>query len=867
MPNGHLPLLLFPQPEPAERSKMARGGGALRIPGIERQRARLAPQFATLLQALDNRRLRLEQFAPVQNPELVLILEVVGDVGNFAKAVARVPALDWLVEWARDQVAPDEDFRNETSPEKTLADRLFLLGTNEEALTQLLALWDRYQRDPEVKFEKGLAPFKHVFSHLRTIRPWDVTDRIDRHMRAYWQDRVDSEEERILFEIDAWHYPSPARNTVVALEVQRLVAGLGGRVLGQSLIDDIRYHGFLAELPAAGVETILAGDTPLIHSDRIMYFRPRAQAIRDANDTAPAAPGVVRPAQEGLGPPVVALLDGLPLPNHPLLEGRLVVDDPDGWETTYEAKDRMHGTAMASLILHGELDAREGALQRAVYVRPILRPDPADFNQRRSEQTPNDTLLIDLIHRAVKRIFEGEAGEPPVAPSVRVINLSVGDVHREFVREMSPWARLLDWLSNRYRVLFVVSAGNYIGPVALQAPRGTLASLSPQQRTALAVAGFTRDASERRLLSPAESINAVTVGALSADTSTPMIAGTRFDLGVTDGVSPISRVGLGYKRAIKPDVVMPGGRILYTERMTGPPNPTVLDCVRSAAAPGHRVAIAPLPGGPLDSTGYTRGTSNSAALASRTAARIYDALDEIRTGGTQIGPPEFDAVLIKALLVHGASWGSLPNPLLAELSSRPTHAAIADGRRRHAAEKDFVSRWIGYGAVDADRSVHCTQERATLIGVGELSDGEANVFSCPLPPSLARVRAWRRLTLTLAWLSPINAAHLAYRCARLWVSPPRAELGVVRTNGVHDKAALRGTVQHECLEGEQAVAFVDGDRLSFKVNCAADAGGLSVQVQFALCVSLEVAVGAGIPVYDEVRARIAAPVRVGAART
>jgi len=26
---------------------------------------------------------------------------------------------------------------------------------------------------------------------------------------------------------------------------------------------------------------------------------------------------------------------------------------------------------------------------------------------------------------------------------------------------MSPWARLLDWLSYRYKILFVISAGNH----------------------------------------------------------------------------------------------------------------------------------------------------------------------------------------------------------------------------------------------------------------------------------------------------------------------------------------------------------------------------------------------------------------------
>lgn len=46
-----------------------------------------------------------------------------------------------------------------------------------------------------------------------------------------------------------------------------------------------------------------------------------------------------------------------------------------------------------------------------------------------------------------------------------VINLSIGDPARPFIHTPSPWARLLDWLSWKYRVLFCVSAGNYMDAI------------------------------------------------------------------------------------------------------------------------------------------------------------------------------------------------------------------------------------------------------------------------------------------------------------------------------------------------------------------------------------------------------------------
>src|SRR5690606_28802956 len=111
-----------------------------------------------------------------------------------------------------------------------------------------------------------------------------------------------------------------------------------------------------------------------------------------------------------------------------------------------------HGTTMASLIIHGELDSQETPLRRPLYTRPIMKPNPYAFGIR-SEHIPEDILPVDLIHRAVRRIFEGDGDEGPVAPNVKVINISIGDLSRPFDRQMSPWAKLLDFLSLKYNVL------------------------------------------------------------------------------------------------------------------------------------------------------------------------------------------------------------------------------------------------------------------------------------------------------------------------------------------------------------------------------------------------------------------------------
>ena len=72
----------------------------------------------------------------------------------------------------------------------------------------------------------------------------------------------------------------------------------------------------------------------------------------------------------------------------------------------------------------------------------------------------------------------------------------------------------------------------------------------------------------------------------------------------------------------------------------------------------------------------------------------------------------------------------------------------------------------------------------------------------------------------------------------------------------------RGTVQQEVLEGNDAIAFADGDELVFKVNCAEDGGKLPVAVPFALCITLEVGEGVELPIYQEIRERVSTRVDV-----
>lgn len=855
------PLLILPAPgEPERRKKKSGGGGQPHLPSRERQGERLGPRFSILQQALDARRARLQTEAAGITPEEVVVLETVGPVEGFIVAVRNIEGLEWLGEVEEEDIPPDDDFfvadrEGAARLDKTLRGRVFLILTNQQALQQLLSLWDSWKAGNVLAH--GLGKWGDVFAQLRDVRPWGVQDRlIETGILDDWRERVNHNDEVIPCEIELWFRNDPRRRRTARDRVVSLVGGLGGQVLQEATIEEIAYQAVLVRLPVGAVRPILeeAGqDTAFVQCEQIQFFRASGQmagVIVEDERTVDAAR--IEPPAPPLGEPVVALLDGLPLQNHQRLAGRLVVDDPDGYETQYPANERRHGTAMASLILHGDLASGDGALNRPLYVRPILRPDQHAWRQPRPEVVSEETLVVDLLHRAVRRLFESEGNQPAAAPQVCVINLSIGIRDRVFDGALSPLARLLDWLAWKYRLLFVVSAGNHAHDLELAVPRGQASALTPQEFQVEVVRAVARDARNRRLLSPGEAVNVLTVGAIHSDASTDAPPPNTTPPFVNQELpSLINAQGMGYRRGIKPEALLPGGRLVLRESLTQTQNARFEVLVQSRA-PGQRVAAPGPTPGDLAYTWHTRGTSNATALASRFASQFYDVLEELRNeSGGEVIDALPRSVWIKALLVHGASWGPAGD-LLYQILRTPQNSRQF---------KEYVTRLLGYGALDPARVRECTQYRATALSGGLLQGDQAHVHRFPLPPSLSGQAGWRRLTVTLAWITPVNTAHQAWRRADLWFTPPPTPLQVSRREADW-RAVQRGTIQHEVLEGDRAAAFVDGDSLEILVSCRADAGALEDPIPYALATTLEVAADIGVPVYEEVRERVRAQVRI-----
>jgi hypothetical protein len=619
------PLLILPKPENIGPPPGPRRGGEPLVPTRATQANRIGPSFARLKDALNRgpeRVLELRNDPTALAPDRVIVFEIAGTVADFARAAARVPGLELMIEYETENL-PDEFFAEKDTrvgregqrrEDHLVGGHFYLAMPDVTALGEFLRLWDRWAAGHEL--DKGLAPFKHLFAQLRTVRPWGPQDRIPDETIAYWREEARLNPDRpVRTEVELWFRGTPERREQTGRDFRANVAAAGGAVLHEALIPEIAYQGALIDIPAAAIPELIARrNVALAFADDVMFLRPQtvfsasleADALEDGGPPGDQPPAV--------GQPIAALLDGVPLQGHERLAGRLSLDDPDDLESRALGNRRLHGKAMASLILHGDLNAPEPALTRPLYVRPLMIA-PAEID----EHTPGDRLLIDTLYHAIVRI-KGTPEQQGVAPTVFLVNLSLGDRRRPFANLVSPLARLLDFLAAKYDIVFLVSAGNINDHLVLPEFNhwADFEAATAEARERAVLTALFAAKHERSLLSPAEAVNVLTIGAQHTDSVANRVAVNMAVDPFDDPALPNAScaIGLGYRRAVKPDLFLPGGREHVRMAAAGAG-------VRLRFGPPQRIyslgAAAPDSAnrGRLNQTAYADGTSAATALATR----------------------------------------------------------------------------------------------------------------------------------------------------------------------------------------------------------------------------------------------------------
>ncbi len=924
----NLPLLLFPKARNAKPKSRPFPPSKPHFPDLLRQSERIEPKLEKIEKLFEIDRGILAETMSGTEPEFVLVIETASRIDKLQQAINDTEGLEWLAEWDEDispdedfyeipKIGIDffknniksvenrqqskkihrffllnnyiddkgqlllDDLSALSLPEdivhlkqeiieaisntkkKELDGRLFLTMSNHRGLEELISLWKKWKTDRKLPHGKG--KWKEVFELIKDIRRWGIQEQlIETGVLKDWEKSIqDTDDKPVRFQLELFYRKNRDQRRLNESNVKTLITKMGGTLISPFIdMENIGFHAVKSELPASCIHQIVdkvkvgLTDLALLHFSGIMFYRLTGQTII-------STPSETETVSEGPPPdvsvsktPIVAILDGVPFIKHPWLKDRLIVDDADFLEAEYQQGERKHGTAMASLVIHGELEANVLPLTRPVYFRPILQPDPSSRGWRGLdvvEYVPDEVFYEDRIERAVRRMFEREGDTSPQAPDIKIINLSFGDPSRLFDHTLSPCAKLLDWLSWQYKVLFCISVGNCLTAIDLNLNQAEFQNTNDNEKKGITLKAINKQSPERRLISPAESINNITVGAIHTDSSTFKNLPNQVDILPDPKLpSPINRLGYGFRRSIKPEILFSGGRQLYIPPILESesifkPNPSLMMSGQQVAVEGKEI-------GSENGKAFTRGTSNATALATRAAAMIYEVINDIRQDQPDKITNDQVSILVKTLLVHGANKADVIETLEDHLKP------IAPVKKF----KEFISKFTGYGSVDVQRVLNCTEQRATVIGCGTISQKQVHEFRLPLPIGLANENKWRRLTITLSWFTPINSGHRYYRKAALFFEPPQKTdfLHLIRSEADHNQVK-RGTVQHEILESDKISDYQDGDFLIIPVQCRADATeNLDDLIDYSIAVTLEVKENINIQIYNKIKAGIQAQAQI-----
>ncbi|MBH5403069.1 S8 family peptidase [Bradyrhizobium sp. CNPSo 4010] len=762
-------------------------------------------------------------------PERLLVFELTGSVNNFARAAARVPGLEFI---GTEDLDEDDDDRSPV---------LYLLVPDAAALRQMLSLWRTWLDDKALP--RGFTPWRDLFLQLREIRPWGPRDRVTPEDLSVLANEHADEQGRIRLEIELVFRKDGSASEKAA---RQALAAVNAEVISATRIEGAGYHALLAYVPQIELLRIIElGNEGLVAEETILFIRP--QSITQIDVIEVEEGGEAPPSSQPQGNPIAAILDAVPLAGHPHLLGRLLVDDMFNLEPL-SVGPRVHGTAMASAVLFGDLNDPMSPVDRKVHFVNVMYAPEGPDNQ---ERFPN-RLPADLFHEAIARMKEGPE---PSAPEVIIVNVSLGDKNKPFAGQLSGWARVVDYLAFRYGLLIVISAGNHFH--SLQATDLNTAafealSAPDKAKAALKLSGLSM--ASRRLLAPSEAINALTVGALHGDAhpTPPALPAWIFDVWADTGLCNISSaLGPGYGGSTKPDLLAKGGR--HHVRLSPASGSYSLTPLTNAAASfgGIKVAVPPNPPNMAD-TGRTIGTSVAAAITTGLAIRAHELLEAAYEDFLDISGAH-RALLLKSLLTHCARWTSARDLVVEVIGP-------ADSRQ-HVRQRDNVRRYLGYGAIDPALALSCANDRATLWAVGNLFPDQAHSYSVPIPIAISGKAEPHEIAATVTWFAPPRVGAANYRGARLKLLDPN-DLGMLGLSAEKHQPdsnqSHRGTVIHRRWTGTRAAVVAQDGEMNITVQREPDE--FSQAVPYAFLVTIEMA--GATELYAEVQARIAVKPKV-----
>ncbi|WP_311650229.1 S8 family peptidase [Selenomonas artemidis] len=577
------------------------------------------------------------------------------------------------------------------------------------------------------------------------------------------------------------------------------------KIPGKCLLDLVMNFSYIFEVSEA--EPIKMGDFPENNGSVAEQLK-----IRQPNQSAPIVCVIDSGIQEGhkyLAPAIIS--------------GESMSLLPDNSSVSDEVNGGGHGTRVAGAILY-PATIPQGEYQLPCWIRNMRILDENNC-------LPEAIYPPKIVATAVQK-YNVESALP-----TKVFNHSVGERKPCEIKYMTAWAAEMDRQSYCHDVLFIQASGN----------------VSREVISAYWKAGYSYpeylDRELCRVSNPAQSLQAITVGSVSAS---ELEQGDYISLGKSMEVSSFSRSGPGIWDVVKPDVVEYGGTHAYNQgsmppQLTTPPE-VCPELIRKS------------PEGPAFARDAV-GTSFSAPKVTYIAAQIEQVL------------PEAPALLYRALIAQSARWPKNINEVSRE-------------------ECSSILRHIGYGIPDVKRATYNDEYRMTLVTpmLMELGDDEAHIFEVPIPEEISNVGEDYDILIEVTLSYAANprrtrrrvkgylSTWLDWCCSRIGERAGTFERRIFETGKIIDddgdfKWVLGEAAHRGIADGySRKNGTLQKDWCIIKSNQLSDAfciavrghkgwGGL-FKAKYALAVSFE-AINQDIAIYEPIRNEIETTVEIG----
>lgn len=285
------------------------------------------------------------------------------------------------------------------------------------------------------------------------------------------------------------------------------------KISGKCLLDLVLNFAYIFEVSEA--ETIIMGEAP------------------ENNDSLTENVQIEAPIQSA---PIVCVMDSGIQEEHKYLAPAIISDEsvsllPNNLNTSDEVAGGGHGTRVTGAVLYPRTIPSDGIYQLPCWIRNMRILDANNC-------LPEDVYPPKTIAIAVQK-YNVES-----SPPTRIFNHSIGSRRSCEMKHMTSWAAEIDSQSYNNDVLFIQAAGN----------------ISTDVISAYWQAGYPYpeylDRELCRISNPAQSLQAITVGSVSA---TELETDDFIALGKQMEVSSFSRSGPGIWDVLKPEVVEYGG--------------------------------------------------------------------------------------------------------------------------------------------------------------------------------------------------------------------------------------------------------------------------------------------------------------------